>query len=307
MAVFDLFSKRQKILRGGIPDIYTYDNIPNHFRVQVIHIIRDAIGESSQYHGKEASIIYEFLHQTLCREYGVFSLKNHPHSDEEAIFDYMLNTDNYEHVLDIIELSFKCINTVARDSSYQDNIHPKIKPNDAIEELNIRFKEHAIGYQFESNELIRIDSTFIHSDITKPVLSLLRDKHYKGANEEFLKAHEHYRHGRNKECLNDCLKSFESVLKSICSKHKWSFSPNDTSKKLIEICLTNDLIPSYLQNQFTSIRFLLESGIPTIRNRLGGHGQGAVPIDVDDYIASYALHLTASNIFFLINCEKYVK
>jgi hypothetical protein len=43
---------------------------------------------------------------------------------------------------------------------------------------------------------------------------------FDGANEEYLKAHEHYRHRRNKECLTECLteclKAFESTMKIIC-------------------------------------------------------------------------------------------
>lgn len=44
---------------------------------------------------------------------------------------------------------------------------------------------------------------------------VLSDKRYKGASQEFLAANEHYRHGRYKECLNDCLKAFESTMKII--------------------------------------------------------------------------------------------
>jgi hypothetical protein len=304
MPVFDLFSKRQKRQRGVKPDVYTYDNLPADFRVQIVHIIRDAIGSGSLYEGTPAFHYYQYIHQTLCREYGVFSLDPHCRSNDEAVFNFMLKTDSHEQVLDVIDLCFKVLQVYTTDLSFQYNANPKITLNDAIAELNIRFKEHSIGYQFESNELMRIDSTFIHSEVIKPTLSLLSNNLYKGANEEFLKAHEHYRHGRNKECLNECLKSFESVMKSICDKHKWAYNPTDTSKKLIDICLSKEIIPSYLQSQFTSFKSLLESGIPTIRNRLGGHGQGPTSTDVKDYVASYALHLTASNIYFLMKAEE---
>ena len=44
MAVFDLFSKRQKRLRGEVLDVYQYDNIPSPLRVQIAHIMNDAMG-----------------------------------------------------------------------------------------------------------------------------------------------------------------------------------------------------------------------------------------------------------------------
>ena len=302
MPIYELFSKRQKRLRGDVPDVFTYDKIPDPCRVQVIHIIRDAFCENN-YH-KTARALYELIHKILCREYGVFYLKKYAESDEEAIFDHFLNCEDTEQVLDVIELSFEMINTVVRKGEYERRNNCKISADDAIEELNHRFKEHCIGFQFESNKLIRLDSTFLHAEIIKPTLTLLSDKMYKGANEEFLKAHEHYRHGRNKECLNDCLKAFESVMKAICNKRKWKYTERDSAKNLIDICFSKELIPNYLQSQFTGLRTLLESGIPTLRNRLAGHGQGADKIEVEDYVAGYALNMTASNIFFLMSADK---
>ncbi|WP_436232542.1 DUF7014 domain-containing protein, partial [Escherichia coli] len=40
-------------------------------------------------------------------------------------------------------------------------------------------------------------------------------------------------------------------------------------------CLSQNLIPAYLQSQFTSLKTMLETGIPTIRNKNTGHGQAA--------------------------------
>ena len=93
-------------------------------------------------------------------------------------------------------------------------------------------------------------------------------------------------------------------MKAIHEKHCWSYSQNDTAKKLINSCLLNNLVPDYLQSQFSSVRLLLESGIPTVRNKEGGHGQGSDVTTVPDYLASYTLHLTATNLLFLANCEK---
>lgn len=310
MAIFDLFSKRQKRLRGEVPDIFTYDNIPQPLRVQIVHIIRDVIGEDQHSSfrglgsGERAKKAYELIHQTICREYGVFKLGNgrHSESDEEQLLNYFLQTKEVEETIDIIELTFKYIDRIIRKdyNEYQHYTGSKLDPDDAINELNERFKEHGIGYSFTACEILRIDSTYIHKEITKPVISLLSNRKFKGANEEYLTAHEHYRHGRNKECLAECLKAFESTLKVICKEKGWAYNQTDTAKKLIQVCFTNNLIPSFTQNQFTSLQNLLESGIPTIRNKLGGHGQGQVPQKVDDEMTRYGLNLTGTNIIFLI-------
>lgn len=300
--MFELFSKRQKRLRGEISDVYQYTEIPQNFRVQIIHIIRDTIGHE---HGYSAGTeLYKAIHQTLCKEYGVFSLAARHQNYSESIFDYFLKSDSYETCLDIIELSFSIIGSYVRQNQWKFEPFEQ-SANDAIEELNIRFKESGIGYQFESGNLIRVDAQFLHSEAVKPTLQVLgKERDYQGANDEFLSAHEHYRHQRYKECLNDCLKSFESLMKAIHKRHSWSFNENDTAKKLINSCLVNNLVPEYLQNQFTSIRILLESGIPTIRNKEGGHGQGSEITVVPEHLASYTIHLTATNLLFLSKCEE---
>jgi hypothetical protein len=306
MAIFELFSKRQKKLKGEVSDVYQYENIEQSFRVQVVHIVRDTIGVEQNYNDITNGV-YEEIHKVLCKEYGVFTLKEYANSNFSAVFDYFLSQKSHEKCLDIIELTFRIIDTYVREREWDFRNASGVcqKPDDAIGELNFRFKEAGIGYQFESGELIRVDSQYVHSEVVKPVLHLLgKNKKYAGANDEFLSAHEHYRHKRYKECLNDCLKSFESLMKAIHEKHSWPYNQNDTAKKLINSCLTNGLVPEYLQNQFSSVRILLESGIPTVRNKEGGHGQGAEVTSVPEHLASYTLHLTATNLLFLGNCEE---
>jgi hypothetical protein len=303
MGITDLFSKRQRKLRGEVPDVYKYDEIPSHLRVQVVHIVKDAFGVDRMGHDYPAKT-HKYIHESLCREYGVFQLKKYPDSDFEAVYDYFLSCTEFEKVLDIIELSFKVIDTYVRTDEYRYNTNSRLEPDSAIEELNMRFKEHGIGYQFESNEIIRVDSQFMHAEAVKPTLILLgKEKRFSGANEEFLKAHEHYRHQRYKEALVDALKAFESVMKTICDTQKWTYSQTDTPKKLIDILFQKELVPTYLQSQFGSLRSLFESGVPTIRNKLGGHGQGTISINVTESLASYALHLTAANILLLARLE----
>lgn len=301
MAIINLFSKRQKRLRGEISDIYSYDIIPQTLKVQIIHIINDAIGVDR--YDDYASNAYKFIHETLCREYGVFKLgEGFRDSNQEQIFNFLLHTATAEQIIDIVEISFKFIDRIIKEQyqQYAYKTEVKIQPNDAISELNERFKENAVGYSFDGGEIIRVDSTYIHSEITKPTISLLHNKKFDGASEEYLKAHEHYRHGRNKECLTECLKAFESTMKVICKEKGWTYNPTDTSKKLIQICFQNGLVPTFTQNQFTSLQNLLESGIPTIRNKLGGHGQGQTPQKVDNVMTRYGLNLTSTNIIFLV-------
>jgi hypothetical protein len=75
MSVLDIFSKRQKKLRGDVPDVYTYDTIPQPLRVQIIHIWRETLGDEARSgHWRGVMWAYRMIVDTLCKEYGVFKL-----------------------------------------------------------------------------------------------------------------------------------------------------------------------------------------------------------------------------------------
>ena len=307
MPISYIFSKRQKKKLGNVPDVFQYNDLPQEFRVQVVHILRDAIGlPQRSYEGfyGDAHEVYKTIHNLLCREYGLFSLVDNSDGNfANSIFNFFLNTE-IDKALDLIEMSFRVISNLEDNYSFHRDAGTSMKGSEAVAELNFRFFEHGIGYQFESREIIRVDSKIAHAEIIKPVLqTLFSDKAYTGANDEFLKAHEHYRHGRYKECLNECLKSFESTMKAICKKQGWQYNELDTAKKLLDTCFQNNLIADYLQQHFSSLRSGLESGIPTVRNRLAGHGQGTEQVIVPAYVAQYLLNLTATSILMLCEAE----
>ncbi|MDD4460565.1 MAG: hypothetical protein PHQ24_12315 [Proteiniphilum sp.] len=308
MAIFDLFSKRQKKLRGDVPDVYVYDNLPQPLRVQIVHIWTDTLGKGEQYWDGQVKQSYEFIVNTLCREYGLFKLPGaKDYGDREYITElanFFLQVDDVEKALDAIELSFRVIDRLTRSWEYLRRNDASERADQAISELNSRLKEHGVGFQFVEGEIVRVDSELLHVEAVKPALRLLNEKDSQGAQQEFLSAYEHYRHGKNKEALNDCLKAFESTMKAICDKRKWSYQPNATAKALIQVCFDNNLVPSFWQQQLSSLRSMLESSIPTGRNKLSGHGQGAVPTSVPEYLVAYMLHMTASTLVFLTNAEK---
>mgnify|MGYP006423458877 CR=1 FL=1 len=311
MAIFDIFSKRKKKQNGDVPDVYKYDKLPKKLKIQIIYIWYDTLGNPEQYQKYSGNCydLYKIIVETLCREYGVFELfksENYGSRDYfKELIQFFGNEKNIEKQLDVIELSFKYIDNVTRDSSYLYKRNANEIANLAISELNQRFKEHGIGYQYSDGKIIRVDSDYTHSEIVKPALKLLNKKKFAGAQEEFLKAHEHYRKGNPKEALNECLKSFESTMKAICNKRGWKYNKNkSTARALINICFKNELIPNFWQSKFSSLRSLLESSVPTGRNKLSGHGQGSEPQIVPKHIVSYMINMTASSVVFLIKADE---
>ncbi len=309
MAIFELFSKRKKReANAGKPDVYQYDKLPEPFRVQVVHIWRSALGPyGTDRYGNflPTNSIWKGIHDVMCRELGMFSLVESQSNPCDDCMQYVLHAPT-ENALDIIQLSFQTLNLLLRDD-YETKRYRTQDVDDAIEELNLRFREHGVGYQFEGNRLIRIDSQFIHAEAVKPALGLLAEAGFEGAREEFTKAHEHYRHDRYKEAVAEALKAFESTMKSICDARKWPYKSSDTAKPLMDILFQNGLIPADLQPHFGTFRAAMEQGLPTLSNRTSRHGQGLDPKPIPQYFAAYALHTAASNIVFLVEAHKAMK
>ncbi len=302
--ISNIFSRRQKIERGEFPDVYQYEDIPQKVRVQ-IQLISDqffadnSYTRMSEFRRKKFKYIVDILRE----EYGIHQLTIQPINSRYywepyyELMNFFLETSEYEKALDVIE--YVCLNILNYANVYGtgQNDFKKI-----IDRINQRLREAGVGYQFESNRIIRVDSKFIHSEVVKPVLSLLNNKKYKSVNNEFLIAHEHYRYRRFKESTTECCKAFESLLKIICKNRGWEYKQKDPASKLITIVLQNGLVSIYMLDQFNLMDKLLR-GLPTVRNNNAAHGQGGTIKPMPEYFASYALHLTATTLKFLMEAD----
>lgn len=305
MAINDLFFKRMKRERGEYPDVYQYDDLPQPLRVQFVHLWYEFLCDNSFY-SRNISALSEKLCrdvcEVLCRELGVFWLtdKNRGWGFDTSYFneikDFFLSEQNFDIAMSVVELMAQVVND-------------RLQGNEKFfsrfsNELNQRFREHGVGYELHNFQLIKIDSQLIHKEVVLPTLGFLSQSIYKGANEDFLNAHEHYRHQRYAECLNDCLKAYESTLKIILTKRNWAFDKNATLNQLVKIALDNELIPSFWLNNFNNLNGLLTSGINVGRNKLSGHGQGNQRDEIPEYLVAYMLHMTASTILFLVKADE---
>ncbi|EGQ9412398.1 STM4504/CBY_0614 family protein [Vibrio cholerae] len=303
MGIYELYSSRNK---PKYPELYQYTQASIKLRRQLVHIVAESVGtnKGDRWSGStESEKLYIHMFNTIAKEYGVFELYGHNTGSFQWIERHIQDAKTTEQFLDILELTCKYIDNWVRNRwlNFRDTDFVTQSAGDAIEEINERMKRDGFGFEYTNGQLIRVDSQYVHSEIVKPALLILEN--YKGARDEFLSAHEHYRHNRYEECLVDCNKAFESVMKSIYTKRGWEFQNTATAKNLIRIGLDQELIPSYLQEQFNNFAGLLGSGIPTIRNKEAGHGQGEHLRDVPEQLVKYALHLTATNIVFLGDCD----
>lgn len=291
MAVHTLYSYRKQATDGDLPDVYVYDKLPQQLRVQIAHIWNDAIPE----HG------WAYIERTVAREYGTFSIG----AGEDArarCWDVLMSRRKVEAVLDVVEASFRYAETsfVSDDSLLATVANARTSsPAEAIEELNERFKRACVGYRYEDGRIIRIDDELIHAEVVKPALRVLNQPGFEGPRDEYLSAHSHYRAGEMKDAITDANNAFESTLKAICDQRRWDFPRGATASNLVKIVRDRGLLPDHMGKSFEQLAATLKSGLPSVRNEEGAHGQGSTPTKTQGFVASYALHLAAAKILFL--------
>jgi hypothetical protein len=311
VGIKDLFSKRAaRAARAGEPDVYRYGDLPPAFRRQVVHIWQRAIGDYRPMRGGHGlgpdPTLWQTIEQTVAEEHGLFQLGEQYLDPIARCANYFLALTDVVLALDVIEAVFKAMDEQIRPNlNFAAASGVSQHPDDAIADLNQRFREHSIGYQYLGGQIVRVDSQYVHAEAVKPALHLLQDAGFEGPQDEFLRAHAHYREGKHKEAINEALKAFESTLKAILDERGWQYDRSrDTAKALLNIAFERGLIPEFLESGVGGLRSVLEAIVPTGRNRTSGHGQGSQPRPVDPHFAAYILHVTASNIVFLVECHR---
>lgn len=306
---YEPYSKRNRsasLSRSEVNPVY--DRFPHEFRVQVFYALQSAIGEwdiAAMMTGRSSSLngLWAQVENQIRRERGVLSLASGQASPEGIVAEYLVGERDADLLIDAIELGFRLIQSEASFNFYNDDLARRVELS--ITELNRRFREHVIGLRFEGSHpngfITRLDSQFIHAEVVEPAISVLQGEGFRGALDEFTRAHREYRHGHNKDAMNEALKAFESTMKAICKRQDWSYDEKWGARQLIKVMMDNRLFPSEMESYLNGVRSIFESGVPTLRNRMSGHGQGMEVAEVPDHLAAFTLHLTAANIVFLMN------
>jgi hypothetical protein len=269
MPIPDVFYSRDVPL----PDIFKYNEVPEKLRNQCYLIWNEFFAQEL---GVDLNDLFQFISKTVCGAIGVRELPSRFRDTAKEGVETLLHTStDYKIVLTIIELVCHVME-FAEDEGKKYHFEIEYSAQSAIDDINYRFKENGIGYYYINKKIIRVDSNLLHEEIIKPALHLLTAPEFKNANTEYLLAHEHFRFNRNGEAINECLKAFETTMKIICSLKGWQYDPTHTSKNLIKILFDKGFIPAYMDNKATALRQLLESSVPTIRNKTSSHGRGTV-------------------------------
>ena len=173
---YELFSQRHRHEQ--------VDTIPHALRVQILYIWEKVWEEAFYDQDGELQLsqlardAYWSIASTLREEYGVLSLDevNNLDEDEDSIYQsvrrFLLDMEDPKKVIDIIEVSFRYIDQKIRNESYMVSVSEPnpfrsdeasdegISPDDAIDQLNRRFRQHNINCHFEAGQIV----IHIHSE-----------------------------------------------------------------------------------------------------------------------------------------------
>jgi len=266
-------------------------------------IAEEGLGKSERWDGYSTckNDLYPSIRSVLCREYGVdFLIKAHLDAYED-LMEFMLHCPTDEF-LDCVELIATGIHGITRQYCTYDKSEWEIgNADELLEEIDYRFRRGGVGYELLGTKIVRVDSQFIHSKVVKPALTLLSQPGFDGPQQEFLDAFKHFKDGNYREAIADASNAFESTMKAICVKKNWSYPTNSRSSDLLKTLKRNGLFPNYLDRSFDQLLGTLSSGLPQVRDSSAAHGQGASVKAVPEYVATFALHMAAAKIVFIVS------
>lgn len=326
---FKLYSQRLEEKHGADnSDIFEYEHLPTELINQIKYLLARVIGEgspciSNEYGEGTSSDFYESIATTIMEHHGlsrfIKGIRYH-HNNQvqlEHIISFLNERNGNVIVLDALELLFQQIEhtlpAVIRfetSNPYNNQFPERTPPSNIIDQLNERLKQRHFGYRYEEGQLIRLDSEFIHSEATRPALTLLNTSLFEKAHSLFLEAHHKLLKGELADSLVSANKSFEATLRIIIKAKEWNDPNPPTASKLVDECLAKGLIPQYLKTEIDSFRGLFSQGVPAIRNYKAGHAElpdengNNLNGELTTHLCQYALNLAASHIVFLIECYK---
>lgn len=305
--IYDVFSRR----RTPTPIGYQEPPISDRLRGKVVVLYRDVVsGRLRDRHfvssEDNTGEFWDQIYNSLEHLYGpakVASSQARNAAEAGYLFACQCSTDEF---LDFIELSFK-IPIAWRIFG---------EPNDFVDALNqilvfeqfpyrltraVKVEEfdqdarHGYGAKtirtVAHPRIVRAEDEVTHREAVEPALSVLTAPYFEAANLEFRDALEEYRRGHYGDCLTKCGSAFESVLKVLCERNKWT-SAKDTPAGLLQTVIANSKMDSFFEQPLILIA--------TMRNKLSSsHGGGSTVRTVDRHVAQFALTSTAAAIVLL--------
>lgn len=311
---FDLFSQRGAMRAGKYPPKPTKTSFSARLRDALFLAIRDCIGRydesynyiSGSYQGNDYWKYIDRQLLTNSDEYHEFKQSSGSNAFER-LYKFFRNSSD-TGILDALDVATQLISVAvdrlheSTDDDERARFGASLSSCDALAQMDRLLHVNGTIYRIVQGKVIASTDDFTHKEAIVPALHALSRTGFENARAELHSALSHYRRGEFPDALTKANHAFESTMKVIATKMGWVFEDKDTAAKLVSVLMSNGLFPPMRESALNGLRTMLESDVPTLRNKTpsAGHGAGAKSAAVPEPIATYAIIASAANIRLLI-------
>lgn len=189
-------------------------------------------------------------------------------------FKHLIRHGEAQVVFDFIELAMWQMNQ-------QDREKCRVK-------INQIFDLHDCAWRIADGEFFKLDADFMGARLAAGAHDALAANRFVGAADEYAKARQELGSGDVKDGIIHASKSFESVMKVMTGLQ------HANADQLIKGMLSQGYFDDLPEDVRSGFAEQVMKTLPFLRNKLAGHGQGAVIIDVPVVYGELAMQLAAA-------------
>jgi len=321
---FKTFSQREREKRGIVAHPETTKFSP-HLRQQIILILKETFG--CYYDNENVGIgndlvettklwkDYERLIQREVPSYSPsFGNKRYLRDARSRICEY-INVGMDAAVIDVLDIGVTLLHrdvrawqaqdhsTALQDhDSYLEYCKVSMSVDEALYELDLRLRQAGTIYRVDDGIIIKSTDDYSHTEMILPALRALGGNGFENALQEFHDALVFSRNGVYSDAMHKANLAFESTMKVISGAMEWPYEKAASAKAMLKVMRENKLFPAMLESSANALITLMESTLPTLRNKTPsvGHGAGEQSPVIDEAIATFAINSAASYIRMLV-------
>ncbi len=181
-------------------------------------------------------------------------------------------------VFDVIELMWTKLNET--EHNFQTEVNDVLDSED-------------MPWRLLEGEMIQLDTRFLDL-ITDSIEQKMKVHGFQGALQEFKDARNDLIAGDSKGAIHNACKSMESILQTILKM------PDANADRLLKALMDSGFLDDLPETRREGFRQQVLKTLPSMRNAYGGHGQGAVPVEIPRTYGDLAVNLAAAFNHFLI-------
>lgn len=156
------------------------------------------------------------------------------------------------------------------------------------------FELHSCPWRISDGEFFKLDGDFVGARLASTAHDALAANRFAGAADEYAKARQYLGAGEIKEAIYYAGHSFESVMKVLTGLD------HANADKLLKELQTKGYFDDLPESVRAGFADQVLKALPFLRNKLGGHGQGASVISIPHSYGDLAVQLAAVFHNFLI-------